>query len=397
MSTVQPTIRLTMKPRKTLWGRGSISALQNVPGRRALIITDTVLVELGTVSTAESYLKKAGLEVKVFDEVINEPSIDLVMRIVERHKDFNPDVIIGLGGGSSMDASKAFRVFLEHPQLTFEEVSNVNGPPTKTIPLFTKTLSVAVPSTSGTGSEATFGAVISDPETNVKCVLRSEELMPNIAILDVDIADSMPVSVRAETGLDALTHAINSSITLIANDFSRASSLQATRSLMKYLIPSCLQGDKDAREHVHYAASLAGDAIAGGGVGLDHAVAHIFGTNFHLPHGRACGIVLPYAIKFHGTEPSVSFEELARAVGYNGSNRSEAVDYLVDKVIELNRQLGIPGSYSEAGVSEDAYRAGLPQFIDETLAGYQAGYSARKCTAENIKELYDASYYGKYL
>jgi len=398
VSTAQPTVRIFITPREVVWGRGSISYLENIKGKRALIVTDKTMTELGTVAKAEQYLKKAGLEVKVFDEVEAEYPLSTPMKILEQHKGFSPDVIVGLGGGSCIDAGKTFRVFFEHPHLTFEEVRFFGGPPQKPVPPFTKTIFVGISSTSGTGSEVTGSCVTTDLTIPAKCVIASPMLIPDVAILDPDISDSMPKSLRADTGFDALSHSLPAYVSLFASDFTRAYALQAIVLIMKYLSASCIEDDRDAKERVHYAAGLAGMAFTNSGLGIEHAMAHQFGAAFHISHGRACGIALPYVMKFNAGLVGDRFTEIARAIGYNGSDRSEALDYLVQRVVDIRKQVGIPDSYRDAGISEDGYRAELKGFTEESAAEGSAVLKSnpRKCTAEEWKELYDASFYGNY-
>ena len=235
MSAAQPATKVFRTPREVVWGRGSISYLENIKGKRALIVTDKTMTKLGTVAKAEHYLKKAGLEVKVFDEVEPEYSISTPMKIVEQHKGFSPDVIVGLGGGSCIDASKTFRIFFEHPHLTFEGVRYFGGPPKTPVLPFKKTIFVGISSTSGTGSEVTGSCVTTDPTIPAKCPVVSPMLIPNVTILDPDLADSMPKSLRADTGFDALSHAIPAYVSVFASDFTRAFALQATVLIMRYL------------------------------------------------------------------------------------------------------------------------------------------------------------------
>jgi len=396
MSTAQPAAKVFRTPREVVWGRGSISYLENIKGKRALIVTDKTMTKLGTVATAEHYLKKVGFEVNVFDAVEPEPSINNCMEIVEQHKEFSPDVIVGLGGGSAIDASKIFRVFLEHPNQTFEGFRFFGGPPKTPILPFTKTISVGIPSTSGTGSEASWACAITDLTIPAKCVVISPELIPTIAILDPDLTDSMPDTLRADTGLDALAHAMPAYISNFGNDFSRAFAFQATVLIMKYLTAACVRADKDAREHIHYAASLASSAFTNSGVGIEHILATWFGGTFHISHGRACGIAHPYTIKFNASVAGDRFTEIARAIGYNGSDQREAVDYLVQKVLDIRKQVEIPDNFREAGVPEDTYRAELPRFIKNSPGSPAMASNPRQCTDKDWEELYNACYYGNY-
>ena len=389
-------IKKFITPRDTVFGRGSLAYLEKMPGKRALIITDKNMTRLGTAPKAQDYLKKAKIEVRMFDEVEPEPSITTVKKALEMYREFAPDLIVGLGGGSAIDASKCFRILFENPDLTFEEVRAFGGPPKKPIPPFKTTVHIGIPSTSGTGSEVSWGSIISDPAISAKCLIANTELIPNIAILDPDIADTMPKSVRADTGLDALTHAMEAYVSLQGNDFSRGCALQAISLLMQYLIPAYRDDDKEAKEHQHYAASIAANGFSNSGLGIDHVVAILIGNMFHFTHGRTCGILLPYVIKLNARAAGERYAELARAVGYNGSCIDEAVDYLVQKVIEVKRQLDSPGSYGEAGVSEGDYVAKIPKMIEMSFGHPAMMSNPLKCTAADIEKLCKACYYDTY-
>ena len=388
-------VKTFITPREIVWGRGSLAHLEKISGKRALIITDKVMVNLGIVAKAEQYLKKGGLEVDVFDGSEPNPPITNVMEAVEKHKGFDPDVIVGLGGGSAIDVSKGFRIFFEHPQLTFEGVRYFGGPPKTPILPFKKTISVAISSTSGTGSEVSWAGAITDPTINVKCIVGSPLLIPTIAIADPDVSDSMPKVLQADTGLDALTHAIEAYISLLGSDFTRTFAFQSTILLMKYL-GAAYQGDKDAKEHVHYGALLAGCSFSNSGLGIDHVVATQVGGKFHFTHGRACAVVLPYSIKFNGKAAGEHYTELARATGYSGNDPSGAVDYLVQRVIEIQKQMEMPVTYRDAGIPEEAYLAELQDMLDKSPSHPGTISNPRKYTVEELKLLYDASYYGNY-
>ena len=242
-------------------------------GREALIVTDKVMTKLGVTIRAKDSLQKGGLETKVFDDVEPEPSIATIMKMLKEHRDFNPDVIVGIGGGSCIDASKAFRIFFEHSHLTFEDVRYLESPPKLSIPPFKRTFHIAIASTSGTGSDVSQVCVLTDPRISTKCPIRSPELIPNLAIVDPDIADTMPSEVLADTGLDALTHAIESYVNIQANDFSRGLSLQAITLIMKHLPSAYAEHDPVAKEHMHYAATIAGMAFSNSANGICHTIA----------------------------------------------------------------------------------------------------------------------------
>ncbi len=390
------TPRIFRSPRDIVWGRGTFSHLGNSPGKRALIVTDKVMTGLGVPARAVDYFEKGGLEARVFDEVEPEPSIDTVMKIVAQHRDFNPDVIAGIGGGSSIDASKAFRIFFEHPQLTFEEIRYLSAPAKVAIPPFKKTFHIAVSSTSGTGSDVSYICILTDPRIPAKCPVRSPELIPDLTIVDPDIADTMPPGVLADSGLDALTHAIESYVSVLSNDFSQGLSLQAATLIMRHLPSAFLQHDPVAKEHVHYAATLAGVAFSNSANGICHTVADKVGMAFKLSHGRANAIALPYVIKFNSPAVGGLYTLLARALGYHGDDEQGAVKDLIQRISEVRRQLKMPNSYGEAGIPETAYNAKLNDFATRASTFPATVLNPRKPTLEELKALFNACYSGDY-
>jgi len=389
-------VKTFVTPREIVWGRGSLSHLEKVEGKRAIIITDKNMVQTGMVDRAEGYLKKAGLEVVTFDDVDPNPPITNVTNALDAYRDFNPDVIIGLGGGSPIDVGKGFRIFLENPGLTFEGVRYFGGPPKTPIPPFKETLFIGITTTSGTGSEVTWAGAITDPTINVKCIVGSPFLIPDIAILDPDLVDSMPKVVQADSGLDALAHAIESYTSLGANDLSRSYAFQASVLLMKHLVPAYVDRDREAMEHVHYAASMAGCALSNSGLGADHVVATQVGATFHLTHGRACAVALPQTIKFNGDAAGDLYMDIARATGYNGTDTKEAVNHLVEGIIDIQKNLEMPQNYRDAGIPEDQYKAELQTMLDKSATHPGTITNPRQYNLEELKHLYDASYYGDY-
>jgi len=385
----------TFSVKNVVWGRGSIDYLESIQGKRAIIITDKTLANLGTADRVADHLKKAVSEVKVFDEVEPEPSIDTVMKAVKENRDFDPDLIVGLGGGSCLDASKAVRVFLENPQLTYEEVRYMGGPPKTPIPPFKKTLAVAIPSTSGTASEVTAVAVITDPSVPIKSPLISPVLIPNTAILDPDISDSMPAAIAAQTGLDALTHALESYVCTQANNFSTGPAIRAIMLIMKYLPDSVLKSDPDAREQVHYAACLGGISFVHSGNGLAHSVSIQVGTAFKLSHGLATGIALPYTVKFNSSAAAEQYAEVSQCIGYKGNDNKEAVDYLIQRILELMKQTGVPTSYKEAGVPRDKFVNKLDDMAAKGLLYPTSLVNPRQPTMEEFVSLFNACYEGE--
>lgn len=383
-------------PREIVWGRGSLSHLEKIVGKRAIIVTDKNMVKAGMVARAEEYLKKGGLEVVIFDDVDPNPPITNVDNALSAYRDFKPDVIIGLGGGSPIDVGKGFRIFLENPDLTFEGVRYFGGPPKTPIPPFKETLFIGITTTSGTGSEVTWAGAITDPAINVKCIVGSPFLIPDIAILDPDLVDTMPKVVQADSGLDALAHAIESYTSLGASDLSRSYAFQGSVLLLKYLVPAYVDRDREAMEHVHYAASMAGCALSNSGLGADHVVATQVGATFHLTHGRACAVALPQTIKFNGDAAGNLYLDLARATGYNGTDAKGGVDHLVEGIIDIQKNLEMPGNYRDAGIPEDQYKAQLKTMLDNSKTHPGTITNPRQYNLEELKVLYDASYYGDY-
>jgi acetaldehyde dehydrogenase/alcohol dehydrogenase len=397
MTTGAPSFKVFNSPKELVWGRGSVQYLENVQGKKALIVTDKILVKVGAVARVENYLKKTGMAIQVFDDVEPEFVPNTITKMLEQCKGFTPDIVIGLGGGSAIDASKAFRIFYEHPELTFKDIWPIAGPPKKAIPPLTKTISITIPTTSGTGSEVSPAFVVSDPETNDKRAALSKFLMATVAIVDPDFTDSMPKTVQIDSGLDALSHSVASYVSTFGNDFSGALAIQAVKLVMKNLLAAS-QGDKEAKGHMHYAACLAGQAFANSGLGIEHYIGHILGARFHLSHGRACAVVLPHAVRFNANAAADKLMEIAVVTGYRGKNKDEATNYVVDQINSLMKQLGVGLTLRENGVAENAFTAELPGFLQDFARSTMLPplmSNPGKGTVDTIKELYNAIYYGK--
>jgi len=353
------------------------------------------MTKVGASGKVKELLQKNNKEIQIFDEVEPEPSIQTVMKMIQEFRSLRPTVIVGLGGGSAIDASKAFRVFLEYPHLTFEDVRFLNAPPKAPIPPFTQTVHVTIASTSGTGSDASYASVITDPSIPAKCLIASPELIPNMAIVDPNFADTMPPEVLADSGMDALTHAIESYVSLKSNDFSRGLSLQAITLIMNYLPSSFLERDPVAREHMHYAATIAGMAFSNSSNGICHSVAGIMGATYHLTHGRANAIALPYVIQYNSPAVGGLYANVARAIGFDGGNQSEAVTYLIKKVNQLKKPLKVQNSYKEMGIPEDRFRSQLKEFVQRAYRLPATNWNPRKSTMEDLERLFQACYEGK--
>ena len=391
MKANMPTIHTFISPREILWGRGSVQYLEKVKGGKAFIVTDKILVKVGATKKVEDNLKKAGIISQVFDEVEPEFVTTTVVKMVVQHKSFNPDIIIGLGGGSVIDAAKAFRVFYEFPELAFSDILPLGGRPKKAIPVFSKTKFITIPTSSGTGSEVTPVFVVTNPENNDKHAVFSYNLVADVAIVDPDFTDTMPKTLQIDSGFDALSHAIPAYISNFGNDFSNACAIQAVRLIMKYL-ELASQGDREAKEHMHYAACLAGKAFTNSGLGLEHYFGHFIGSKFHIPHGRACALVLPHVIRFNAMAGSENIMDLAQAIGYPGNDHNAAASYLVHRVNDLKKRLGVAANLRDHGISENGCNAELPSFLNDFTKAPMVPpilSNPQKCTVENMKVLYN--------
>jgi len=384
------SVRTFIIPREVVWGRGSVQSLEKTKGKKALIITDKNMAKVGAAEKVEHYLRNSGIETRVFDSVEPEFSIVTIPQIVEQYRDYAPDAIIGLGGGSSIDAAKAFRIFYEQPNLTVQDIFPAAGPPRKAVQPSTKTTFTAIPTTSGTGSEMSFVFVASDPLDNAKRAVGSPFIVPDKAILDPDFTDSMPRSVQIDSGFDALSHAIPAYYSSFRNDFSKAYAIQSIRLAMQYLTAAA-DGDKEAKEHMHYAASFAGTAFTNSGLGVEHYLGHLYGAKYHMPHGRSCGLALTHAIRFNASVAKQAIMEISSAIGYSGQNADQASDYLVKRILDLKKKLGVPETLKEYGIAEDIFKAELPDMIADFNKNPMLPplvSNPQKCTVENMEKFW---------
>ena len=357
-------------PEKIYFEAGSIQYLEKMPGiERAFIVTDEGMVKLGYVDKILYHLRKRHQYVhsEIFSAVESDPSFETVKKGVVAMQSFKPDVIIAVGGGSPIDAAKGMWLFYEHPDADVEGLKlkfmDIRKRTYKFPKLGTKCKMVAIPTTSGTGSEVTSFAVITDKEKNKKYPLADYELTPDVAIIDPDLVMSLPKSVTADTGMDVLTHSIEAYVSNMASDYTDGLAEKAVEIVMKYLKIAYGDGtNKLAREKMHNASTLAGMAFTNAFLGINHSLAHKIGAEFHLPHGRINAILLPYVIKYNSSKPTkfVSFPkyeyfiadekyyELAKKVGLPANTKEEGIKSLITKIQEMNEHLNIPKSLQEA-------------------------------------------------
>ena len=404
-------------PEKIYFEAGSIQYLEKMPDiQRAFIVTDEGMIKLGYVDKILYHLRKRQQYVhsEIFSDVESDPSFDTIKKGVELIKNFNPDVIIALGGGSPIDAAKGMWLFYEHPEADAEGLKlkfmDIRKRTYKFPKLGTKCKMVAIPTTSGTGSEVTSFAVITDKEKNKKYPLADYELTPDVAIVDPDLVMSLPKSVTADTGMDVLTHAIEAYVSNMASDYTDGLAEKAVELVFENLQEAYEHGDnKLAREKMHNASTIAGMAFTNAFLGINHSLAHKIGGEFHLPHGRINAILLPYVIKYNSTKPSkfVSFPKyeyfiadqkyyrLAKKTGLKADTVEEGISSLIEKIIEMNKELNIPSSFKEAGIEEQEFLAKVDMLADRAFEDQCTTANPRLPLVTELKQILLDSYYGK--
>ncbi|HSV75167.1 MAG TPA: bifunctional acetaldehyde-CoA/alcohol dehydrogenase [Chthonomonadales bacterium] len=408
-------------PSKIYFQPGAVRYLEDMADiNRAFIVTDPVMVKLGYVDKVVHCLRRRpenGLSYvhsELFTEVEPDPSIDTVMRGVAMMNQFKPDVIIALGGGSPMDAAKAMWLFYEYPDTDFRALHlkflDIRKKAFRFPVLGLKAKMVAIPTTSGTGSEVTPFTVITDRASNSKHPLADYEFTPDVAIVDPDFVMSIPPQVTADTGMDVLTHAVEAYVSVLASDYTDALALKAVQLVFEYLPRAYKDGsDKVAREKMHNASCIAGMAFANAFLGINHSMAHKFGGEFGIAHGRVNAVLLPYVMEYNAQKPTkfasfpkygkfvaaAKFAEIARAVGLSFSTVDEGVAALIKSVKALIRSLDIPDTLAQCGVPEDAFLAKVEALADSALEDQCTTANPKMPLVSEIEAVYRKAYYGK--
>lgn len=383
-------------PRDIFFGPGSLSQLKELPGKRAFIVTGgSSMQRFGFLDKAKDYLSEASMEVQVFEGVEPDPSIETVMKGAEEMGRFRPDWIIAIGGGSPIDAAKAMWIFYEHPEFTFDEAVRPFNLPR----LRQKARLCAVASTSGTATEVTAFSVITDYQKGIKYPLADYNLTPDVAIVDPELAQTMPPELTAHTGMDALTHAIEAYVSTGANDFTDPLALKAIEMIKDNLIKS-YNGDKCAREKMHYAQCLAGMAFTNGMLGIVHSMAHKTGAAFetgHIAHGLANAMFLPYVITYNAEELAAAkrYEEIADYLRIEGSKREEKIQRLCHLIFSFNEAMGIPATLKEAGVDEEEFLRKQKDIARNAVSDACTGSNPRVIDDAKMEKLLECVYYGK--
>ncbi|REJ43813.1 MAG: bifunctional acetaldehyde-CoA/alcohol dehydrogenase [Microcystis aeruginosa TA09] len=405
-------------PPKVYFKYGSLPvAIRELAGKkRAFIVTDKPLFDLGVTATLQEILEEIGITVNIFYDVEPDPSLETVERGLNVINTFNPDVIIAIGGGSPMDAAKIMWLLYEHPEIEFESLAmrfmDIRKRVYELPPLGEKALMVCIPTTSGTGSEVTPFAVVTDRRNNIKYPLADYALTPSMAIVDPELVLNMPKKLTAYGGIDALTHALESYVSVLASEYTNALGQDAIRLLFKYLPSSYHNGAKDpkAREKVHYAATMAGMAFANGFLGICHSMAHQLGAIFHIPHGLANALMISHVILYNATDapfkqatfsqykyPNVKwrYARIAHSLGLGGESETESVERLVLAIECLKREIGIPASIKEVIPETEAeFMAKLDHLAEQAFDDQCTGANPRYPLIEDLKTLLIQAYHG---
>lgn len=353
--------KLVLSGSGIITGPGSLSALGELNYSRVMIVTGGKSMTVsGVIDRAIDYMKKDNVCISVFDGVPKNPSIQDVERGLMECCKFKPDCILAIGGGSAMDCAKAILLFYEFPYLSFENVLEYNS--RGAIPTRRKTALVCVPSTSGTGSEVTRGTVITDLEKEMKVPIMTDCLRPDIAILDSMLTMTMPQNVAAETGMDALTHAIEAYTNHNLDDFDEALCSAAIAGILKWLPKSVLDKDEEAREKVHNYQAMAGIGFANVGLGMVHGIAHSFGAVYNMAHGLTNAIILPYVLAYNRQNSVVEMK--LKELSY----RCHCED-IVEEIKDLREKLGIPATFKEAGITKEMFEKKHEILLDHAMLG----------------------------
>jgi alcohol dehydrogenase class IV len=376
---------------QVVFGEGALMALDDLEGRRALVVTDATLVRLGLVDKVTQHLDKAGLAITLFDAVEPDPSLETVRLGAALALETEPDWIVGVGGGSALDAAKAIWVLYERPDMHPAEIN-----PIVTLGLRKKARLITVPTTSGTGAEVTWAIVLTDTEGQRKLSLGNREAVADIAIVDPDMVIDMPPQLTADTGLDALTHAVEGYTCAWHTDMTDGICLQAVGMILEYLPRAVANGhDLVARERMHNAATLAGLGFGNAMACMAHAAGHALGARFHIPHGRAVGLMLPYTIEFIAAEAPERYAMLARAIGCEAQDDAAAARWLAQFLREFSRALGQPTSLAEVGIARDGYTGSLDALVDNAFNDASIMTAARPPSYEELEALLQAAYDGR--
>lgn len=377
-------------PRDVYFGENALEYLKSVKGTKAmLVIGSQRLIEDGTVPKVQELLKEANIETSIYSGIENDPSVEMVMKGTQAMKAFNPDLIIGIGGGSPIDAAKAMWIFYEYPDFTFEEAAKPFNLPE----LRQKARFIAIPTTSGTGSEVTAFSIITDEKTGIKYPVADYNITPDVAIVDTNLVQNMPKVLIANTGMDALTHAFEAYVSTAKNPITDALAMKSIEMIVDNIVKS-YNGDEEARKEMHLAQCLAGMAFSNAILGIVHSMAHKTGKVFDIPHGCANAIYLPYAIQYNAKDAAAIYADIAKRLGLKGETTDELVQSLIQLVKDFRTAMNMPTTLKEFGISEEDFKANLDKISEGAISDACTGTNPREISVEQMKKLFEATYYG---
>lgn len=407
-------------PDKIYFKYGSLGValreLGDMGKKRAFIVTDKVLYDLGYTTNLVRILEEGKIDYKIFFDVEPDPTIATAKKGAEEMERFKPDVIIALGGGSPMDAAKIMWVLYEHPSVKFEDLAmrfmDIRKRVYKFPTMGEKAYFVAIPTSAGTGSEVTPFAVITDEKTGVKYPLADYELTPDMAIIDAELMMNMPRGLTAASGVDALTHAIEAYVSVLASEYTNGLALESIRLIFKYLPLAYNEGTDNvkAREKMAHAATIAGMAFANSFLGICHSMAHKLGSMHHVPHGVANALLINEVIRFNAVDdprkqaafpqykyPNVKWRYgvIADYLGLGGNTPEEKIERLIEKIDELKAQVGMPKTIAEFGVSKDKFYSSLDEMVEQAFDDQCTGANPRYPLMSEIKQMYINAFEGK--
>ncbi len=379
---------------KIAFGEDALIELERLSGKRALIVTDRVVMGFGFVAKVEEILKNKGWDVSVWAEAEPDPKVSVVKKAAKAMTDQNTDLIVAVGGGSVMDTAKAAWVLYVKPNMKLEELT-----PFDTLDLRSKARLVCIPTTAGTGSEATRAIVVREDETGRKFATINPELTADVAILEPSFVKGLPKDLTAYTGLDALTHAVEAYVSLWKNDFSDGCSMKAVKMVFEWLPKSVAKlDDLEAREKMLIAADLAGMSFSNSQVCIAHSLGHSLGSVLRIQHGLAVGMALPYTIEYisrNNPTPSAQYAELAALVGIHDPDPEKTARAFAAKIRELQKAIGFPTSLKAAKVAKKDFDKGLDKLVEFAMMDSSISMTPREIQSDGIKRIYEYMFEGK--
>ena len=384
-------------PRDLYHGKGSLDELKNLKGKKAIVVVGGgSMKRFGFLDKAVNNLKEAGMEVRLFENVEPDPSVETVMKGAAAMREFEPDWIVAMGGGSPIDAAKAMWAFYEYPETSFEDLITPFSFPT----LRQKARFCAIPSTSGTATEVTAFSVITDYQKGNKYPLADFNITPDVAIVDPDLAETMPKKLTAHTGMDAMTHAIEAYVSTLHCDYTDPLALHAIQMIHRDLKKS-YDGDMEARDNMHNAQCLAGMAFSNALLGIVHSMAHKTGAAYsggHIVHGCANAMYLPKVIKYNAKNPEAAerYAQIAKFIGLEGQSNGELVDALIKELRAMNKSLDIPDGikdYEGGIIDEKEFLEKLPEVAKNAIGDACTGSNPRQPSQEEMEKLLKCCFY----